>query len=117
MLIMPRNPFQSETDICFGEYARYLLLLGVLLALDIVTTTWILMLGGVEYNPFMAGVAASPAMHAGIKVLFALVILIWTRLWSFRVANADRYILSALCAWFFIVVAYNCSSLIPPMLS
>jgi|WetSurMetagenome_2_1015567.scaffolds.fasta_scaffold07111_2 hypothetical protein len=52
-----------------------LFILGTLFLLDIVTTQIILHMGGIELNPFMAGIVNYPAFHLVIKALLFLVII------------------------------------------
>lgn len=58
------------------QIVQLLLILGTLFLLDIVTTEIILWMGGVELNPFMAGVVANPALHLGIKAAILFLIFL-----------------------------------------
>ena len=58
-----------------GRTAAFLVVLGLLFLLDFATTQVILWLGGIELNPFMIGIVASPALHLGIKAVVLLLIL------------------------------------------
>lgn len=43
-------------------------LLGAVMLMDVVTTTFILGLGGVEMNPMMVAFASNPYLHFGLKL-------------------------------------------------
>jgi hypothetical protein len=74
----PARCIFRESSLTDGRTSRriggLLLVLGMLFLLDIVTTQIILFQGGVEMNPFMAGIVASPALHLIIKAAILLLI-------------------------------------------
>ncbi|MDD2473512.1 MAG: DUF5658 family protein [Methanoculleus sp.] len=88
-------------------------ILAVLLLLDVVTTTGILLLGGMELNPLMAGIVPSVPLHIGVKALFFAGMFLWVKWWDVRVCHAGVTALAVLCTWFTFVVVHNVGSLIP----
>jgi hypothetical protein len=88
-------------------------LFAVLLLLDVVTTTRILLMGGLELNPLMVGVVSSVPLHIGVKALFLAVMVMWARWWDVRIRHAGVMVLTVLCAWFTFVAVHNISSLVP----
>lgn len=89
------------------------MILAMLLLLDVVTTTGILLLGGVELNPLMASIVPSVPLHIGVKVLFFAGMFLWVKWWDTRICHAGVTALTVLCTWFTFVVVHNVGSLIP----
>ena len=52
------------------------LLLASIMAVDVITTTFILDHGGIELNPIMIGIVGSPLLHMGVKVIAFLSIVV-----------------------------------------
>lgn len=88
-------------------------LLAMLLLLDVVTTTGILLLGGMELNPLMASIVPSVPLHIGVKALFFAGMFLWVKWWDVRVRHAGVMALTTLCTWFVFVVVHNVGSLVP----
>lgn len=86
-------------------------LFAMLLLLDVVTTTRILLIGGVEFNPLMAGVVSSVPLHIGVKALFFAAMALWARWWDVRIRQGGITVLTVLCTWFTFVVVHNIGSL------
>ncbi|GLI45989.1 MAG: hypothetical protein GX965_04535 [Methanoculleus bourgensis] len=102
------------TDAGNDHLTLYLFVLfAMLLVLDVVTTTRILLLGGVELNPLMRGVVSSVPLHTGVKAIFFAVMVLWAQWWDVRIRNAGIMVLTVLCTWFTFVVVHNISSLVP----
>jgi len=87
-------------------------LFSMLLLLDVVTTTRILLIGGVELNPLMAGVVSSVPLHIGVKALFFAAMVLWARWWDVRIRHGGVTVLTVLCTWFTFVVVHNIGSLV-----
>ena len=94
-------------------YLHLFVLFAVLLLLDVVTTTWILLTGGMELNPLLVGVVSSVPLHTGVKALFFAVMVLWAQWWDVRIRHAGVMVLTVLCTWFTFVVVHNISSLVP----
>ncbi|WP_067050649.1 DUF5658 family protein [Methanofollis ethanolicus] len=94
-------------------YLYLFVLFAVLLLLDVVTTTRILLMGGMELNPLMGSVVYSVPLHIGVKALFFGAMVLWARWWDVRILHARIMVLMLLCAWFTFVVVHNLGSLVP----
>ncbi|MGC9435812.1 MAG: DUF5658 family protein [Methanomicrobiales archaeon] len=82
-------------------------ILGMLLFLDVLTTTLILDLGGTELNPVMQPVVGNPLIHLGVKVTFAgFVMFIMIRA-ERMVEYSGAAILTAVCSFFGVVFVHN----------
>jgi len=80
---IPASGFRYPVHVCqtpgkdaTHRFLELVLILASLFLLDIVTTELIIMMGGVELNPFMVSVVANPAVHVAIKAALLLAIVI-----------------------------------------
>lgn len=83
------------------------LLLVLLLAADVATTTYALENGGQEGNPVMAGIACCPALHALLKGSFAVVVLLLCRRADTLVAGSGAYCIAGAAAVYMLSFANN----------
>ncbi|MDH7509424.1 MAG: DUF5658 family protein [Methanolinea sp.] len=82
-------------------------LLGGLLALDVLLTTLILGLGGFEMNPVMAWVVQNPYIHIGVKCAFAGFIIYMAGRAEELKEYSGALIVMAVCAFFMVVFVHN----------
>jgi hypothetical protein len=84
-----------------------IIILGVLLNLDVLTTSLVIRLGGYEMNSIMAGVVGIPMIHLFVKWLL-LIFVVMAALFSDRILNGvGIYFMCSIIGWYSIVVANN----------
>lgn len=84
-----------------------IIILGVLLNLDVLTTSLVIRLGGYEMNPLMAGIVGVPMIHLFVKWL-VLVFVVLVACFSDRVIKGSGICLMCfIIAWYSVVVANN----------
>ncbi|WP_342677426.1 DUF5658 family protein [Methanofollis sp. UBA420] len=83
------------------------LLLVLLLAADVATTTYALDNGGQEANPVMAGIVFCPALHALLKASFAVFVLFLCRRADTLVAGSGTYCIGGAAAVYMLSFANN----------
>ena len=103
-------PADAET---LHRNVEFLIVLGVLFLLDIITTQVILQMGGLELNPMMAGIVANPALHLGIKALSLLAIFVITLAAEQRVRGSGTVFYGILILLYLIVVLNNLIVILP----
>lgn len=86
---------------------KFLLVLCTLFLLDIVTTELILRSGGVELNPFMAGITSDPYLHLLIKAAIILLIYPVSLFAERRIKGAGKFLYYILCSLYFFIVVHN----------
>jgi hypothetical protein len=99
-----------------GVFAGIILLslvLADLFLLDILTTQLILNMGGMELNPVMTGIVATPALHILLKIGIVLCIIPVALNAEARVKGSGMALYAALIVMYTIVVLNNTSVLIP----
>ncbi len=104
------RPIEYET---LRRIVELLLILGTLFLLDIITTQITLRMGGVELNPFMAGIVANPVLHMGIKAAILLVIFPVSLIAERRVRGSGAVFYCVLILLYILVVANNLSFILP----
>jgi hypothetical protein len=92
-----------------------LFILGTLFLLDIITTQVILRMGGVEFNPLMAGVVTNPALHLGIKATILLLIFSVSLIAEQRVKGSSLVFYCILILLYTAVVLHNMLFFMPQM--
>jgi len=90
-----------------------LFILGTLFLLDIMTTQIILHLGGIELNPFMAGIVTHPALHLIIKTAILLVIFPVSLIAEQRVKGAGVFFYGVLITLYIVVLINNLAVILP----
>lgn len=90
-----------------------LLILGILFLLDIITTQIILRMGGVELNPFMAGIVAYPALHLVIKAVILLIIFPVSLIAEQRVKGSGALMYCVLILLYLAVILNNLLFIVP----
>jgi len=84
-----------------------IVLLGVLLILDVLTTSLALKVGGYETNTLMEGIVGIPMVHLLIKWLF-LVLMVMAARFSDRILKGTGiYIMCVVIGWYSLVIANN----------
>ena len=109
--VFPEYPSLDERTV--RHIIELLCILGTLFLLDIVTTQVILWMGGVEQNPFMAGVVANPALHLGIKILILLLIFFASLVAEQRVKGSSIFFYGTLILFYIAVILHNLLFIIP----
>jgi hypothetical protein len=95
------------------QFTVFSLTLAALFLLDIVTTQLILWLGGIELNPAMAGIVASPFLHLAIKAGTLLLIILVSLIAETRVPRSGIVFYCVLIALYLFVIVNNSFVLIP----
>ena len=93
------------------------LILASLFLLDIVTTEIILLMGGVELNPFMVAVVANPAIHLALKATILAVIFLVALVAERRVRGTGVFFYCLLITMYIFVVVNNVFVILPQVLS
>ncbi|HQA80855.1 MAG TPA: DUF5658 family protein [Methanoregulaceae archaeon] len=84
-----------------------IIILGVLLNLDVLTTSLVISLGGYEMNPLMAGVVGVPMIHLFVKWL-VLIFVVLVATFSDRIMNGTGIcVMCVIIGWYSLVVANN----------
>ena len=87
-------------------------ILAVLLLLDILTTGIILRGGGFEYNPFMAGIVQHPLVHAGIKMLLLVLVLLTARYSEANLKGSGTLLFAAVIGLYLLCDVNNLESIV-----
>jgi hypothetical protein len=89
------------------------LILAMLFLFDIITTHLILWLGGVELNPAMAGIVASPLLHIAIKAGTLLLIIVVALIAETKVKGSSIAFYCTIVTLYLFVIVNNAFVLIP----
>ena len=92
---------------------EFVFILAGLFVLDIITTHLILWLGGIELNPVMAGVVASPLVHLAIKAGTLLLIIIVSIIAEREVRGSSVGFYCILVTLYVFIIINNTFVLIP----
>jgi hypothetical protein len=84
-----------------------LVILGVLLILDVLTTSLVLSVGGYETNVLMEGIVTIPVVHLFLKWLFLVFVVIAARFCERIVQGTGLYIMCVIIGWYTLVIANN----------
>ncbi|HIH27791.1 MAG TPA: hypothetical protein HA256_07490 [Methanoregulaceae archaeon] len=84
-----------------------LVILGVLLILDVLTTSLVLSVGGYETNVLMEGIVTIPVVHLFLKWLFLVFVVIAARFCDWMVQGTGLYIMCVIIGWYSLVIANN----------
>ena len=116
---MVYSPFAKNAGFDTGAFA-WIILLSLILAglflLDILTTQLIISLGGVELNPFMAGIVTIPLLHLLLKVGVVLCVIPVALTAESRVKGSGMAFYAVLIIMYTIIVLNNASVLLPRIL-
>jgi hypothetical protein len=105
--------YHSSRDETSRRIVAFLLILGILFLLDIATTQIILHMGGIELNPFMAGIVANPALHLCIKAAILLVIFPVSLIAEKRVKGSGALFYGVLITLYIVVLINNLAVIVP----
>lgn len=112
-------PFSAFTDTVLQDSGSstairiFLLILGILFLLDILTTQVILRMGGIELNPFMAGIVSHPVLHSILKIIILLVIFRVSFIAESRVKGSSIFFYCTLILMYIFVVFHNLVFILP----
>jgi len=84
-----------------------LVILGVLLLLDVLTTSLVLSVGGYETNVFMEGIVTIPVVHLFLKWLFLVFVVMMARFCDRIVQGTGLYIMCVIIGGYSLVIANN----------
>ena len=104
------RPADSRIDRRITEFT---LILAILFLLDIITTHFILRLGGIELNPVMAGIVTSPPVHLALKAGTLLIILIIALIAETKVKSSSTVFYCIVITLYILVILNNAFVLIP----
>jgi len=82
-------------------------ILGIMLAMDVLTTNLLLMHGGTETNPFMAGIVRNPLLHLTVKTLLLALVFLTARRCEARLDGSGVTLSLVLVGLYSIVVGNN----------
>jgi len=82
-------------------------ILSALFFLDVLTTEIILSGGGAEYNPFMTGIVQNPLVHALIKLLLLVLVVLVSRYCETAVNGSSLRIYIVIIGWYLFCVCNN----------
>jgi len=99
-------------EVILPDHRIFALVLAILFLLDCITTELVLIGGGMELNPVMVGIVASPALHLAVKGAVFLFILGATGYAGRQVQSSGVVALSAIIIWYGMVVGNNLGILI-----
>lgn len=100
-------------DAANRQITEFSLILAALFLLDILTTQFILWLGGIELNPAMAGIVTSPLMHLAIKACTLILIILVSIIAETRVRGSSIAFYCILITLYLFVIVNNTFVLIP----
>jgi hypothetical protein len=92
---------------------KFSLTLATLFLLDIITTQFILWLGGIELNPAMAGLVTSPFVHIAIKAGTLLLIILVALIAERKVKGSSIAFYCVINTLYLFVIVNNTFVLIP----
>lgn len=98
------------------RFLEFVLILASLFLLDIVTTEIIILMGGVELNPFMIAVVASPPVHLALKAAILAVIVIVALVAERQVKGSGVLFYCMLITMYIFVVVNNVFVILPQVL-
>jgi hypothetical protein len=99
------------------RFLEFVLILASLFLLDIVTTEIILLMGGVELNPFMITVVAHPLVHLALKAAILAAIVIVALVAERQVRGSGVFFYCMLITMYIFVVVNNVFVILPQILS
>lgn len=92
---------------------KFSFILAALFLLDILTTQIILLLGGAELNPAMAGIVMSPLVHLAIKAGALLLVIIVSLIAETRIKGSSVAFYFVIITLYLFVIINNAFVLIP----
>ncbi|NLD57225.1 MAG: hypothetical protein GX651_03720, partial [Methanomicrobiales archaeon] len=93
--------------------ADFALILAALFTLDIITTHVILWLGGIELNPYMAGIVTAPLAHAGVKMATLLLIVTVSIIAETNVKGSTIGFYAVIIILYLLILVNNTIALVP----
>lgn len=91
----------------------FTLMLAGLFLLDIGTTQFILLLGGMELNPLMTGVVTIPALHLAVKSTILLAVVLVAVQAERYVRGSSAYFYTVLITLYIFIVVNNLFVILP----
>lgn len=104
------RPADPVTDRRITDFS---LILAALLFLDILTTDIILRFGGIEQNPAMVGIVASPFVHIAIKAGTLLLIIIVSLIAERNIKGSAIPFYCVIITMYLVVFVHNTFVLVP----
>jgi hypothetical protein len=105
---------KSEISRCFfynnSENITFfitIIILGVLLNLDVLTTSLVIRLGGYEMNPLMAGLVGAPIVHLFVKWLILVFVVLVACFSDKAIKGSGICLMCLIIIWYSVVVANN----------
>jgi hypothetical protein len=105
--------YLTADDATSRRITMFLLILGTLFLLDIVTTEVILWMGGIELNPLMTGIVANPALHTVVKMTILLVVFIVSLVAERQVRGSGAMVCCVIITLYIFVVVNNLFVILP----
>ena len=105
----PATPRTPANDQLLGASTG---ILGLMLAMDVLTTNFLLIHGGTEVNPFMAGIVRNPLLHLTVKTLLLALVFLTARRCEARLSGSGVTLALVLLGLYSIVVGNNLGVLV-----
>jgi hypothetical protein len=86
-------------------------ILAGLFVLDILTTEVILSGGGVEYNPFMAGIVRNPLLHIVVKLMLLVLVGLAAKYSEDTLKGSGTILVIVIIGWYLVCVSNNIGSI------
>jgi len=87
-------------------------ILSALFILDVLTTQIILSCGGVEYNPFMAGIVQNPIIHVLVKMLLLILVVLVAKYSEIQLRGSGASLFFVIIGGYGICVGNNLGSIV-----
>ena len=112
--ILPAFPdYRPADEVTTRRIVEFSIILAALFLLDIITTQFILLLGGMELNPLMAGVVTSPLVHLAVKAGMLLLIVIVSLIAEKNMRGSGTGLYIVLIPFYILIVVNNAFVLVP----
>ena len=108
---------QNPENDAARRFLEFVLILASLFLLDIVTTEIIILMGGVELNPFMIAVVVSTPVHLALKAAILAVIAIVALVAERQVKGSGVLFYCMLITMYIFVVVNNVFVILPQVLA
>lgn len=102
---LSRDFFDKNIDNLF-EFSA-IIILGVLLLFDVLTTSLVIKAGGCETNVMMEGIVTIPMVHFLFKWLFLVLVVAAARFSDHIREGTGLYIMGVIIGWYSLVIVNN----------
>ncbi|MBP2133972.1 hypothetical protein J2128_001938 [Methanomicrobium sp. W14] len=111
MQIENKNMLKFDFNISFLVIFVLCVILGVLFCLDVISTSFIIWFGGLEYNPVMIIFAYNPVLHLIFKIAIAYLIIKMAMSYEKKYQYTGVVALGMVNIWYIFVICNNLGNL------